>query len=622
MIPLGRAAHSLAGRRIVAVTAAQSGKTDTMLDIIGARLDQRPAPILYVGPTHDFLVDQFEPRLMGLLDEAPSLGAKVGRGKRMKKTVKRVAGVRVRLAHAGSSTALKSDPAALALIDEYDEMSATIRGQGDPLGLVEARGITYSDFVTVIVSTCSRGHVESYLDPESGLEFWAVGEADEVESPIWRLWQEGTRHHWAWPCPHCDEFFVPRFKCLRWNKGATPAQARRDAWLECPRCGCEITNDHKAAMNARGVMVAPGQKIEAGEVVGDPPDSSTVSYWTSGLCSPFVSFGERAEAYLTALMSGEQDKIQTVLNAGFGELYMVGGGGDLPAWEEIRERNVAPYKTGDVPRGVLRVVMGVDVQKRSLIYVIRGFGARGTSWLIEAGFLPGPTEQDEVWQDLERLMLETYGGLPVSKVFIDSGFRPDKPEAGDVHKVYAFARKWSWIVSPTKGHQVAQTPYRVAKIEIKPDGKKVPLSVDLVHLDTDFFKSLVHSRIKTAPTAPGAFLLPEDVTEDYLRQLVSEARVVTRGKKPEWVLRQKANHYLDCEALAAAAGYVLKTHRIPDGVTRDGIDDGAEEPPAAEGEPEEAEAAPDGPEDDPPPPPPPKADLGSIRDRMRRLARR
>ena len=137
MVPWSAAVHRGGYRRVVAVTSAQSGKTDSMLDIIGARLDQRPAPILYVGPTKEFLTDQFEPRLMALLDEAETLSHKVVRGRRMKKTLKHVAGVRLRLAHAGSSTALKSDPAALALIDEYDEMMANVKGQGDVLGLVE-----------------------------------------------------------------------------------------------------------------------------------------------------------------------------------------------------------------------------------------------------------------------------------------------------------------------------------------------------------------------------------------------------------------------------------------------------------------------------------------------------
>src|ERR1700738_873654 len=46
-------------RRAVLVTAAQCGKTDGMLDIIGSRLDTRPTPIIYVGPSLDFVTNQF-----------------------------------------------------------------------------------------------------------------------------------------------------------------------------------------------------------------------------------------------------------------------------------------------------------------------------------------------------------------------------------------------------------------------------------------------------------------------------------------------------------------------------------------------------------------------------------
>jgi hypothetical protein len=94
IVDIERAAASGEWRRIVAVMTSQMGKTEMMLDLAGQRLDQRPAPILYVGP------------------EAPPLMAKVARGKRMTKTRKVVAGVPFRLAHAGSSAPLKSDPAA------------------------------------------------------------------------------------------------------------------------------------------------------------------------------------------------------------------------------------------------------------------------------------------------------------------------------------------------------------------------------------------------------------------------------------------------------------------------------------------------------------------------------
>jgi phage terminase large subunit GpA-like protein len=570
MIPWSAAVHRGGYRRVVAVTSAQSGKTDSMLDIIGARLDQRPAPILYVGPTKEFLTDQFEPRLMALLDEADTLANKVVRGRRMKKTLKHVAGVRLRLAHAGSSTALKSDPAALALIDEYDEMMANVKGQGDVLGLVEARGETYADFVTAITSTPARGLVEIEPDETSGLEFWARSAPEDLESPIWKLWQEGTRHHWAWPCKHCQEFFIPRFKQLRWPDRATPAQAKQAATLECPRCGGQHSETDKVWMNARGTMVAPGQQVElkddAPRVTGAPADSSTLSMWTSGLCSPFVTWGQRAETYLTALQSGDHDRIQTAMNAGFGECYAMTASGDVPDWQEIMERR-QPYRQGDVPAGGLRLVMGVDVQKFSLVYVIRAFGARGTSWLIDNGQLYGPTEDDDVWSALADLMLTPVGGMQIEKVFVDSGFRPDKPELGNEHKVYEFCRRYSWLCAPTKGKDVQSPPYRVSKIEVKPDGKKALYSIDLVTLSTDFFKSLVMSRIRTPADQPGAFHVHEAVSEDYCKQLTSEARVVVEGK-PVWVKRSRNNHFLDCEALCAAIGYTLNVQRIPEGIER------------------------------------------------------
>ncbi len=87
-VPFGRAIAARRKRRVVGVFAAQSGKTETLLDVVGHRLDQDPAPILYVGPNRQFLNEQFEPRVMALLDEAPSLMDKVARGKRMTKTAR------------------------------------------------------------------------------------------------------------------------------------------------------------------------------------------------------------------------------------------------------------------------------------------------------------------------------------------------------------------------------------------------------------------------------------------------------------------------------------------------------------------------------------------------------
>jgi phage terminase large subunit GpA-like protein len=273
LVPLGRAAVSGLYSRVVGVTGSQMGKTDSILDIMGQRLSQRPAPLLYVGPSRDFNTDQFEPRLKQLIDESEDLKSKLIRGRREKKLLKIVAGVRVRLASGGSSTALKSDPAGMGFVDEYDGMGGGIRGQGTVLGMVESRGITYADFVLVVTSTPNKGGVvEVELDKINGLEFFAVGEPTEIESPTWRVFQDGTRHHWAWHCPHCGGPFIPMRKHLEWTPGATPAQAARSAYLVCPRAGCIIEDDAdgnvKAAMNAGGFMIAPGHVFAMVERLG------------------------------------------------------------------------------------------------------------------------------------------------------------------------------------------------------------------------------------------------------------------------------------------------------------------------------------------------------------------
>ncbi len=564
MPPFGRA---IAARRyplVVLACAAQSGKTETFLDVIGHRLDQRPAPIIYVGPAKQFLQEQFEPRVMALLDEAPLLRDKVARGKRMTKTRKVIAGVPVRLAHAGSSTALKSDPAALALVDEYDEMLANVKGQGDPLGLVLARGDTYADFVAAVVSTPSLGSVDVELDAASGLEFWKPSDPSDVESPIWRLFQQGTRHHWCWPCPHCGEYFVLRGRQLRWPKGSSPAQARREAYVECPRCGGVIEESHKAKLNERGAYVAPGETIDkAGVITGEPADVSILSKWVSGLASPFRTFGQRAERFLQAMRSKKSDERQTAINAGFGECFAPVTG-EAPKWRAIRDGCRAQYMLGEVPESVEVLTLTCDVQKDRLIYVIRGWAALATSWLIAREEIRAAVDTTEiaVWDELAQIVSAEYGGLTIRLALIDSGFRPGKPWQLPVNRIYQFCARFTGRrVLPTKGHAQQRAPVRVAKPEITKRGKIARYGLELVHLDTDHWKRWVFERVAWPQEQPGAWRLPADIDDDYCMQIASERRLVTASGTPIWKQTSQQNHYLDCEAMQGAASFLLGMHR-------------------------------------------------------------
>lgn len=555
---------------------------------------------------------------MKLFDEAPQLAALVARGKRNKKVRKLVNGVSIRLAWAGSATSLASDQAGDVYVDEYDKMVGGRIGVGDPFTLAKARADTYADRKICVTSTPERGRIETETCPDSGLIFWKVAPGEQVESPIWRKWQSGTRHHWAWRCPHCREWFIPRAADLKTpRKDATPAEARRTAFLCCPVSGCVIEEREKAAMNADGRFVAPGQRITYdGRVVGDAPDSSILGLWVSGLASPFVTWGERLEDLLLARASADPETIQGALNK-IGECYAAVPL-NAPKAETVKAKR-QPYRLGEVPREVLRLVAGVDVGKNDLWYVIRGFGARGASWLIDRGHLLGPTDGEDIWDDLADALTSSYGGLHVQKAMVDSGFRPDRPDAGEAHRVYDFARRYSWLVTPTKGRATRTTPLTVAKHEVTPKGKAAKFSVDLATVDTDFFKSLVTSRIITEVGRPGSFHLPQDIDDEYCRHMISEARELVNGK-PVWKTVSRQNHYWDTEALCAVAGYLLNVQRIPEGAMRDWDPDAPEPLPAGPLVPVMPEPKPVAPEPAaaPAPPVPPKAAVAakSLRDSL------
>lgn len=539
---------------------SQIGGTDCILNIIGHRMDDDPTPVIYVGPTKSFIEKQAEPRLMAMLKSAVSLWPKVAKGKRSTKTLKTIAGLPVRLAWAGSATELSSMAAGLGLCDERDRMENDVGGEGDPVDLMEARGSTYPDFTSVIMSTPTIGNVTEKKHPETGMVHWGVAEADDIQSPTWKLWQQGTRHEWAWPCPDCSEYFIPRFSLLSWPKDSTPYQASKTAQVACPHCGSLIGNEQKSVMNARGVFVAPGQRVDKdGIVTGDPPDSDTASYWVSGLCSPWRSFGQRAKAWLEAVRSGDQTRIQTVLNTGFGELYHLGG--DAPTWEAVLDLR-QPYARDSVPDGALKVFCCVDVQKNRFVYTVRGWGNGLESWLIREGEIYGDTEFDSAWIELGQLLDVQFDDRPIDLMLVDSGYRPgDKFKRPD-NQIYAFARKHRGRVRATKGQQTLEKPFKASLIDVTLGGKVYKKGLQLWHLNTDYFKSFVHGRLEWPAGEPGGWHLYSDVSEDYCQQITAEARVVKPSGHFAWIQIRRDNHFLDCESMQVAAAHMLGLHLL------------------------------------------------------------
>ena len=498
---------------------------------------------------------------MAMLRSAKELWRIYSKGKASSKTAKRINGVLCRLAWAGSASELASQEAKLAIMDEIDRMAFDVSGEGSPIELVDARLATYPGSKLVLTSTPTEGNVVEEAHPDTGLVHWSVSEPDEVKSTVWRLWQEGTRFEWSWPCPDCGEYFIPRFSLLKWPDGITPSQARRQARIICPNCGVGSEDRFKTAMNRNGRFVAPGQTVDAdGVVSGDIEPNEHYSYWISGLASPWKTWGQRAAEFLTVARSGDQGRVQGVVNTSFGELFRTGG--SAPPWQDIRELG-AGYAYGEHPEGPLVVTCGVDVQKDRLIYAVRGWSYNLESWLLEFGELYGPTEEDAVWLSLAAIFDRPFcDGLHVRVMAIDSGYRPgDKYKRPD-HMVYKFCRQFPGKAMPTKGRDEQQKPLIPSQIDVRVDGKILKKSLQLWHIDSDYMKSWVHGRLRMPIDQPGAWHLPVDISDDYCMQITAEAKAIKPSGKTVWIRIRKENHLLDCEALNVAAAHMLSLQTL------------------------------------------------------------
>jgi len=556
MIPISDACYDVRAKTVVAVMGSQMGKTDTMANVMGHRLDDDPAPMLYVAPTEKFIDKTFEPRFTAMVDSTRSLKLKRAPGKE-RKDLKKLAGVEVSFGWAGSPVSLAGNPACKVFLDEIDRMPANVGDEGDPYGLAKGRYATFPDGQGIVFSTATLGTVETEVDPVSGLDRWKISDDDQVQSRVWRLWQNGTRKEWSWPCPDCRSYFIPRMRLLVWPDNSGPYEARKLARLACPHCGSAIHQRHKTWMNARGRYVAPGQKVHKnGRIWGTAPESNTDSFWVSGLASPWRDWGDLAYDFIEAVRSGDPDVIQPIINIGFGELYAMTG--NAPEWRTVAARR-APYKMRDIPAGVKTLLLTVDVQAACLYYVIRGWGDDLESWGIEHGQILGATEEkkrgpgeQDPWEVLGKFQDVMYSGVPISGCWIDSGTF--------TQTVYSFCRKHKNWAYPSKGRDVMEKPLTASRLDLDKRGRRHKAGLMLWHINNDYFKTWVHTRVERDPSLPGGWHIAEDYTGDYCKQVVDESKVIKPSGKIVWWSRARNNHYFDCETMNVAQAFSRNLH--------------------------------------------------------------
>lgn len=508
------------------MASAQTGKTETQLNMMGRAMDIDPGPMLYVQPTDKVAEDYSKRRIAPMISACPPLRDKVyrakGRDANNTITMKTFPGGSLAIIGANSPSDLASKPVRYIFMDEIDRFPASAGTEGDPIELAERRTETYRHNRKIV--KCSTPTIKG---------------ASKIE----RAYMHGTQEEWRTECPHCQNFSFIRFDDVKFDKeefqdeeGQTQYLVRNTRWL-CPICKRETPEVEVKRCAAKWFVRNP-KAVQNG----------VRSFRLNAFMSPWSDWKSICLSFLKA--KNDPYLLRVFHNTMLGE-----------SWE-MRDNSGAPEKlfsrrehyNAEVPSGVLVLTMGIDTQDNRLEYEVVGWDKNEQSWGISRGVIPGRADSPGVWAEVDDLLDREWKmangmGMRILATFVDSGGHFTE----DVYKECAKrAARRVWAI---KGEGGEGKPYvRVMKNGNLPD-KAVGF---IIAVDSGKEAIMYSSGIEE----PGERYMhfPQDYRCGYdlefFRGLISEKQVIHRKKGQnvvEWEKIYERNEPLDCRNYARAA---------------------------------------------------------------------
>jgi len=526
--------------KIVMVAASQVGKSEFILNVIGYIIDQDPGSILFVQPSLDDARKFSRLRVAPMIRDSKVLRAKVSDVKTRDSgnTIlqKSFPGGMLTITGSNSSSALSSTPARYILGDERDRWALSAGTEGDPWALAEARQATFYNAKAIEVSTPT------------------IKGRSNIESSFY----QGTQEYWCHQCPECGEWHSIVFGDVKYDHEVVKLNGKNTYYVTingwaCPSCGC---------ISAEEVM-----RKQPAKWIADNPEAysnGVRSFWLNAFASPWTPWGKIARKFLEA--GRNTTKLKVVVNTLLGELWEEQGEG-VESEDLIKRRE--RYDC-EVPKDVLVLTCGVDVQDNRLEYEIVGWGIECESWGIQYGVIMGDPGQlttitspsgvkiQSVWELLDAVLTKSYQRadgqtLQIMTTCVDTGYH--------TKAVYKFCkpreirRVWS-----IKGSSVSSASFINRPKKRNSDG------VWLFSIGVDTGKDSLTSDLKIEFEGPRYCHFPIDAVKGYDRAyfdgLTSEHRVArwVKGKeKLNWEKRTSSarNEPFDLRNYATAAFEIL-----------------------------------------------------------------
>ncbi len=497
---------------VVVMSSAQVGKTEILNNLVGFHVGQDPAPMLVVQPTLDMAQTWSKDRLAPMLRDTPALSNLVSdpRSRDSGNTTlhKIFPGGHITACGANSPSSLASRPVRVVLCDEVDRYPISAGAEGDPVSLARKRAATFWNRRIGLFSTPTL----------------------KGNSRIETAFEESDKRFYFVPCQHCGHEQTLKWAQVRWDEGRPETAA-----YMCEDCGVLWTDAERVRAIKNGNWQATA---ESKRVAG---------FHLSGLYSPWTPLESAVLDFLEA--KKQPATLRVFVNTYLGE-----------TWEDQGER-VDDYAVAErredfgeqLPREILVLTAGVDVQDDRLEIEIVGWGKDEESWSLDYKTIYGDPSSPAVWQDLDSAFAQEFERedgkiLHVRAACIDSG-------GHHTNSVYAYVR-------PREGKRI----FAIKGVggEGKPlvgkPGRNNIGKIRLFPVGVDTAKDLLYSRLKISEPGPGYLHFPLKRSDEYFRQLTAEKIVVRYHKgfaRREWVKMRPRNEALDVRVYAMAALGIL-----------------------------------------------------------------
>jgi phage terminase large subunit GpA-like protein len=569
-------------RKVVSQKSAQVGYTvGVACNVIGYHIHWRPSTVVALFPVQKSSKDFANEKLEPMIRATPVLAERVNLKSRSPGTGtlrRKYPGGLLKLVASGSPGDMKSTSARVCLVEEPDDVSTNVRGQGNAIGMAAERTKTYApDDLQVIGGTPTAkdtSQIAKEMRSTDQRYFKArCTDCGEAHTPEWEhVTIPGfalTEAELALPRDELDALWPERevYGRARWE----------DAFYACPHCGSVWSDDQRIENIRTAARVPP--------LYGWEPtaESTTPGFYLNELLSTFDGsrVPELARKFLEAkheLDRGNAGPMIVFWNSTVGRPWEYRG--DLPEEDELRER-AEPYAEWTCPAAALVPIAFVDVQHDRLAVCVWVVGRGEEMWLAYWGELYGRTivAHAGAWLELEQLMARTVRHASGAELSI-TAFGIDSGDGQTSEAVYDFVRKHNRAdrrVYATKGASDA-----VGRIEIWTPPKR---SVEPGRKTTQAAKHGVRprqigaakakdlilgwaqhgGRVRLQGTGPGRMHWFEGVRPDFYEQLLGEMKIPSQHNPRirEWKERlDRRNEALDCTVGCVWLCRELKLHLL------------------------------------------------------------